>query len=186
MRPPHTQDVAVTRRGSQQSQFSTATEESRGRCSQKKPQLEGYVQPQQASPHTLAGQCLAVETLIGCGSVNQHHSGRHLQRVIEETVSKVREEEEVVEGDDGEGIPYDPNLVCPKWFTHFCSFFTNVYFQCVCCVMPRGSLGNLLSNGGSFLGVLSKAFCALQSHLKFLQLFSGGGGSLYLLFGATG
>ena len=49
-----------------------------------------------------------------------------------------------------------------------------------------GSLGNLLSNGGSFLGVLSKAFCALQSHLKFLQLFSGGGGSLYLLFGATG
>ena len=45
---------------------------------------------------------------------------------------------------------------------------------------------NLLSNGGSFLGVLSKAFCALQSHLKFLQLFSGGGGSLYLLFGATG
>ena len=44
----------------------------------------------------------------------------------------------------------------------------------------------LLSNGGSFLGVLSKAFCALQSHLKFLQLFSGGGGSLYLLFGATG
>ena len=47
-------------------------------------------------------------------------------------------------------------------------------------------VGNLLSNGGSFLGVLSKAFCALQSHLKFLQLFSGGGGSLYLLFGATG
>ena len=44
----------------------------------------------------------------------------------------------------------------------------------------------LLSNGGSFLGVLSKAFCALQTHLKFLQLFSGGGGSLYLLFGATG
>ena len=37
-----------------------------------------------------------------------------------------------------------------------------------------GSYGNLLSNGGSFLGVLSKAFCALQSHLK---LFSGGGGS---------
>ena len=32
----------------------------------------------------------------------------------------------------------------------------------------------------------SKAFCAFQSHLKFLQLFSGGGGSLYLLFGATG
>ena len=25
-----------------------------------------------------------------------------------------------------------------------------------------GSYGNLLSNGGSFLGVLSKAFCALQ------------------------
>ena len=38
--------------------------------------------------------------------------------------------------------------------------------------------GNLLLNGGSFLGVLSKAFCTLQSHLKFLQLFSGGGGSL--------
>ena len=31
MRPPHTQDVAVSRRGSQQSQFSTPTEESRGR-----------------------------------------------------------------------------------------------------------------------------------------------------------
>ena len=42
---------------------------------------------------------------------------RHLQRVIEETVSKVREEEEVVEGDDGEGIPYDPNPVCPKWLS---------------------------------------------------------------------
>ena len=40
---------------------------------------------------------------------------------------------------------------------------------------PReGSLGNLLLNGDSFLGVLSKA---LQSHLKFVQLFSGGGGS---------
>ena len=121
---PHTQDVAVTRRGSQQSQFSTPTEESRGRRSQKKPQLEGYIQPQQASPHTLAGQCLAVETLIGGGSVNQHHPGsptpnsgdisKGIDRVIEETVSKVREEEEVVEGDDGEGIPYDPNLVCPK------------------------------------------------------------------------
>ena len=53
--------------------------------------------------------------------MNQHHSGSHtpnsgdISRVIEETVSKVREE--VVEGDDGEGIPYDPNLVCPKWFT---------------------------------------------------------------------
>ena len=35
------------------------------------------------------------------------------------------------------------------------------------------SYGNLLSNGGSFLGVLSKAFCALQSLLEFLQLFSG-------------
>ena len=41
-----------------------------------------------------------------------------------------------------------------------------------------GSYGNLLSNGGSFLGVLSKAFCALQLLLEFLQLFSGGGGSL--------
>ena len=61
MRPPHTQHLAVTRRGSQQSQFSTRAVE--GRRSQKKPQLEGYVQP---------------------------------------------------EGDDGEGIPYDPNLV-----THF-------------------------------------------------------------------
>ena len=29
-------------------------------------------------------------------------------------MSKVREEEEEVEGDHGEGIPYDPNLVCPK------------------------------------------------------------------------
>ena len=76
--------------------------------------------------------------------MNQHHSGsptpnsgdisKGIDRVIEVTVSKVREEE-VVEGDDGEGIPYDQNLVCPKWFTHFCLFFTNVYFQCVCCVM---------------------------------------------------
>ena len=32
----------------------------------------------------------------------------------------------------------------------------------------------------TFLGVLSKAFCALHS------FHSGGGGSLYLLFGATG
>ena len=56
--------------------------------------------------------------------MNQHHPGsptpnsgdisKGIDRVIEETVSKVREEEEVVEGDDGEGIPYDPNLVCPK------------------------------------------------------------------------
>ena len=70
-------------------------------------QLEGYVQPQQASPHTLAGQCLAVETLVGGGSVNQHHSGsptpnsgdisKGIDRVIEETVSKAREEEEVGE-----------------------------------------------------------------------------------------
>ena len=31
-----------------------------------------------------------------------------MDRVIEKTVSKVREKEEVVEGDDGEGIPYYP------------------------------------------------------------------------------
>ena len=59
--------------------------------------------------------------------MDQHHSGSptpnsgdistDIDRVIEETVSKVREEEEVVEGDDGEGIPYDPNLVCPKWLS---------------------------------------------------------------------
>ena len=134
MRPPHTQDVAVTRRGSQQSQFSTPTEESRGRHSQKKPQLEGYVQPQQASLHTLAGQCLAVETLIGGGSVDQHHSGsptpncgdfsKGIDRVIEVTVYEAR----VEEGDDGEGIPYNPNLVCPKWFTHFRLFLQSVTF----------------------------------------------------------
>ena len=122
MRPPHTQDVAVIRRGSQQSQFSTPTEESRGRRSQK---LEGYVQPQQASPHTLAGQCLAVETLICGGSVNQVHSGsptpnsgdisKGIDRVIEVTVYEAR----VEEGDDGEGIPYDPNLVCPNHFRLF-------------------------------------------------------------------
>ena len=29
-------------------------------------------------------------------------------------MSKVREEKEVVEGNDGEGIPYDQNLVCHK------------------------------------------------------------------------
>ena len=144
MRQPHTQDVAVTRRGSQQSQFSTPTEESRGRRSQKKPQLEGYVQPQQASPHTLAGQCLTVETLIGGGSVSQHHSGsptpncgdisKGIDRVIEVTVSKVREEEEVVEGDDGEGIPYDPNRL-PQ-------VVINVYFYCVCCVMQSYAINH--------------------------------------------
>ena len=48
MRPPHTQDVAVTRRGSQQSQFSTPTEESRGRRSQKKPHTSSPSKP----PHT--------------------------------------------------------------------------------------------------------------------------------------
>ena len=37
-----------------------------------------------------------------------------IDRDIEETVSKVREDEEMTEGEDGEGIPYDPNLVCPK------------------------------------------------------------------------
>ena len=31
-----------------------------------------------------------------------------MDRVIEKTVSKVREKEEVVEGDHGEGIPYYP------------------------------------------------------------------------------
>ena len=56
--------------------------------------------------------------------MDQHHSGsptpnsgdisKGIDRVIEETVSKVREEEEVVEGDDGEGIP---NPVCPKWLS---------------------------------------------------------------------
>ena len=54
-----------------------------------------------------------------------------------------------------------------------------------CKVIEIGG-GFLLSNGGSFLGVLLKAFCAVYSLLEFLQLFSGGGGSLYLLFGATG
>ena len=131
-----TQDVTVTRRGSQQSQFSTPTEESCGRHSQKKPQLEGYVQPQQASPHTLAGQCLTVETLIGGGSVDQHHSGsptpnsedisKGIDRVIEETVSKVREEEEVVVGDDGEGIPYDPIRSAP-------SGYQRVFLVCLLC-----------------------------------------------------
>ena len=67
--------------------------------------------------------------------MNQHHSGsptpnsgdisKGIDRVIEETVYEAREEE----GYDGEGIPYDPNLVCPKWFTHFCLFFTVSKFQ---------------------------------------------------------
>ena len=43
-------------------------------------------------------------------------------------MSKVREEEEVVEGDDGEGIP---NLVCPKWFTHFLKVMQSVTFTLV-------------------------------------------------------
>ena len=46
-----------------------------------------------------------------------------------------------------------------------------------------GRRGFLPSNGGSFLGMLSRgAFCALHS---LLELFSGGGESLYQLFGAT-
>ena len=73
--------------------------------------------------------------------MNKHHSGsptpnsgdisKSIDRVIEVTVSKVREEEEVVEGDDGEGIPYDPNLVCPKWFTHFLKVMQSVTFTLV-------------------------------------------------------
>ena len=95
--------------------------------------LEGYVQPQQASPHTLAGQCLAVETLVGGGSVNQHHSGsptpnsgdisKGIDRVIEETVSKAREEEEVGEV-VGRGYhtskPGLPQVVYPFLFIFYC------------------------------------------------------------------
>ena len=40
------------------------------------------------------------------------HLNIYIDRVIEETVSTVREEE--VEGDDGEGIPYDQTPVCHK------------------------------------------------------------------------
>ena len=128
MRQPHTQDVAYTRRGGQQQpQLSTPTEETHRRRSQK-PRLEGYVQPQQASPHPVAGQRLAVNTLTGGAresSSNRNRStvspststgdiSNEIDTVIEETASKVREEEQVAEGDDGEGIPFDPNLVCPK------------------------------------------------------------------------
>ena len=69
--------------------------------------------------------------------MNQHHSGSHtpnsgdiskgIDRVIEVTVYEAR----VEEGDDGEGIPYDPNLVYPKWFTHFRSFLQSVTFTLV-------------------------------------------------------
>ena len=113
MRPPHTQDVAVTRRGSQQSQFSTPTEESRGRRSQKKPQLEGYVHPTHTSwPVSGCGDIDRwwLSGPAGSQTPNSGDISKGIDRVIEVTVYEAR----VEEGDDGEGIPYDPNLVCPK------------------------------------------------------------------------
>ena len=49
----------------------------------------------------------------------------------------------------------------------------SLHVLCFFVCLLAGSLGNLLSNGGSFLGVLSKAFCALQTHLKFLHCSLG-------------
>ena len=120
MRQPHTQDIAsIARRGPQ---LSTPTEETYRRRFPKPP-LEGYVQPQQASSsHPVAGQRPAVQPMVGGASGNSTirpstsagDISKGIDNVIEETVSKVREDEQVAEGDGGEGIPYDPNLVCPK------------------------------------------------------------------------
>ena len=120
MRQPHTQDIlSIARRGPQ---LSTPTEETYRRRFPKPP-LEGYVQPQQASSsHPVAGQRPAVQPMVGGASGNSTirpstsagDISKGIDNVIEETVSKVREDEQVAEGDGGEGIPYDPNLVCPK------------------------------------------------------------------------
>jgi predicted RNase H-like nuclease (RuvC/YqgF family) len=132
-RLPHTQDV-VSSMGSKQ--YSTSIEESRRHPTHKphNPPLEGYVKPQQASPHPRSGHFLAVDPLAGRPENRSTHTGnsagrpkqgsvspsqssgdisKDIDTVIEQTASKMRADELVSEG-EGEGIPYDPNLVCPK------------------------------------------------------------------------
>ena len=132
-RLPHTQDMASSI-GSKQ--YSTPVEESRRHLTHKphNPPLEGYIKPQQASPHPRSGHFLAVEPLASHpenrstptgnsaghpkqGSVSPSQSSgdisKDINTVIEQAASKMREDERVLEG-EGDGIPYDPNLVCPK------------------------------------------------------------------------
>lgn len=45
---------------------------------------------------------------------------KHINNIIEEMASRVRAAEQVGEGEESEGIPYDPNLVCPKCKMKFC------------------------------------------------------------------
>ena len=136
VRPPHMHNIPSTSRDNQQPKFSTPVEESRHRSSQK-PRLGGYVKPQQASPHPMGGPRVTVDSKLAArpeissrpaGSSSHHpqqgpvssaaDSGdisRDIDGLIEETASKVRAAEQAVDGeDDDNGIPYDPNLVCPK------------------------------------------------------------------------
>ena len=134
-RPPQPQHMPAM---SRDNQYSTPVEESHRRRLSGKPPLEGYIKPQQASSHPIASQHLAVERPAGhyenssspsrpAGSSvhNPQHASvgpspstgdisKDITNVIEETASKVRAAERVGERGESEGIPYDPNLVCPK------------------------------------------------------------------------
>ena len=137
MRVPHRQDIPGD---NQRSKFSMPVEESYRRLSSQTPQLEGYVKPQQVSLRPTTGQCLSAQKQTGRPNSNPsptrpvinspqnrplHHESvsqspstgdisSDINTVIKQTVHKVREAEQMGEGEDGEGIPYDPNLVCPK------------------------------------------------------------------------
>lgn len=137
-RPPPIQSAASFPRYNQpQPSLSTPVEETRGYLD-RKPPLEGYVKPRQASSHQGSVSHLAVQTLPGVGrshpTPSRSESARNapkqgsvspspstgdlskgIDSVIEHTASKMKEAEQAVEGEEeGEGIPYDPNLVCPK------------------------------------------------------------------------
>ena len=136
VRPPPTQDVPP--RGNQLSRYSFPVEESHRRVSSRAPQLEGYVKPHQVSLRATGDNRIPITGRPDSSRpppvrppVSPHHCrpdnqalarpapatgdiSRDIDREIEQTASKVREAEQVLEGGDGEGIPYDPNLVCPK------------------------------------------------------------------------
>ena len=136
-RAPPIQSSASFPRYNQQQPLSKPVEETRGYPDQKLP-LEGYVKAQQASSHPGSVSHLAVQTLpvVGeshptpsrsesarnapkQGSVSPSPSTGDLSKgidsVIEHTASRMKEAERAVEGEgEGEGILYDPNLVCPK------------------------------------------------------------------------
>ena len=134
-RPSYPHDASSLMGNNQQSEFSKPVEESR-RFASRKPQLGGYVKPQQASSHPVGGRHLAVDPLAGRAeshsssdrgesAANAPKQGpispspstgdisKGIDTIIEQTASKMREDGQVGEG-EGEGIPYDPNLVCPK------------------------------------------------------------------------